>query len=367
MIFDISDKAFKTIFDESLHLPQRWDGKDFARKLDSLLMHYDSQVRKANTVKPNAYNTVTLKEIREVSKLLRQTVKEYFNGLPAKAYDKFAEVMDHLVKVPLNTLEASGDISKQRIPYETLFRAARVEDNIPYPRTRLFHTPYNLRSKVSTNRYSIAGFPSLYLGTSLKLCCDEIKAVQGKDLIIASAFRPESLDIDPTEIQVIDLSVKPQDFWRQEDEKELGRKISRARICKKDVRSAYLLWYPLIAACSFIRVNKKEPFAAEYIIPQLLMQWARANTMDNKEVVLTGIRYFSCASVKASDMGFNYVFPTSGLSDEVEPLYCKYLVKVFAMTEPVYLHEYENITACEMDLKKKEFQYIGRKRNIVIK
>lgn len=83
------------------------------------------------------------------------------------------------------------------------------------------------------------------------------------------------------------------------------------------VRAAYLLWYPLIAACSYISVSKKDPFAAEYIIPQLLMQWVRCEIgsqpgIEDEYSQLIGIRYFSCVSQKASETKFNYVFPTSG-------------------------------------------------------
>ena len=79
------------------------------------------------------------------------------------------------------------------------------------------------------------------------------------------------------------------------------------------VRAAYLLWYPLIAARSYISVSKKDPFAAEYIIPQLLMQWVRCEIgsqpgIEDEYNQLIGIRYFSCASQKASETGFNYVF-----------------------------------------------------------
>ncbi len=45
------------------------------------------------------------------------------------------------------------------------------------------------------------------------------------------------------------------------------------------------------------------------------MQWVRSE-IDQSGYgdynQLIGIRYFSCASVRASDIGFNYVFPTSG-------------------------------------------------------
>ena len=122
-----------------------------------------------------------------------------------------------------------------------------------------------------------------------------------------------------------------------------------------NVRSAYLLWYPLIAACSFIRTNKNDPFAAEYIIPQLLMQWVRSeiNSKEHEDIDnLTGIRYFSCASVRASDMGFNYVFPTSGQQKSSDLPYCSVLTRAFCLTKPVYIHEYDDIRTCEWKLSK---------------
>ena len=42
----------------------------------------------------------------------------------------------------------------------------------------IFHIPYNLRAKISSNRYSISGYPSLYLSTSLELCKQELKKMR---------------------------------------------------------------------------------------------------------------------------------------------------------------------------------------------
>lgn len=124
------------------------------------------------------------------------------------------------------------------------------------------------------------------------------------------------------------------------------------------VRAAYLLWYPLIAACSYIRVNKKDPFAAEYIIPQLLMQWVRCEIgsqpgIEDEYNQLIGIRYFSCASQKASETGFNYVFPTSGKQKYPDLPYCSVLAKSFYLSSPVYVHEFEHLYECEQHLRKK--------------
>lgn len=245
-----------------------------------------------------------------------------------------------------------------------LFRVVRVGDNKPYQRSRVFHTPYSLRAKVSTSRYSIAGYPSLYLGTSLKLCCEEIHADLNKDYMIASLFKLErSIEYSNTNIRVVELGIKPQDFLDiHRDNEQFGRVIPKNVTDNSDVRSAFLIWYPLIAACSFIRVNKSDPFAAEYIVPQLLMQWARSELATNKDDdcdQLIGIRYFSCASIKVSDMGFNYVFPTSGEQRSTKLPYCSVLSRAFRLTQPAYIHEYDSICACERKLKQsKDFDYI---------
>lgn len=302
--------------------------------------------------------------------LLTNAVKVYLNGFPSKAYKKFERIMDILVQQPLKIYEKSvlEQFEGTGNHYEgdlNLFRVVSVDDNKPYTRERVFHTPYNLRSKVSTSRYSIAGYPSLYLGTSLDLCCEEIHMNPYQNFALASMFKIErTLEYTNTNIRVIELSIKPQDFNNiGHDDERYGRRISPGLLEKENVRTTYLLWYPLIAACSYIRTNKKDPFAAEYIIPQLLMQWVRSEMGTNKDGEydqLIGIRYFSCASVKASDMGFNYVFPTSGQQKSAELPYCSVLARAFRLTVPRYIHEYESIQRCERKLVKiKEFDFIG--------
>ena len=123
-----------------------------------------------------------------------------------------------------------------------------------------------------------------------------------QDYALASMFKlNRDIEHTNTNIQVIELGVKPQDFINNRyNDKVNIRHISYSLLEDRSIRTAYLLWYPLIASCSYIRVNKKDPFAAEYIIPQLLMQWVR-NEMCSKQnngcEKLVGIRYFSCSSV----------------------------------------------------------------------
>ncbi|MCR4726406.1 MAG: hypothetical protein K5753_04215, partial [Clostridia bacterium] len=262
-----------------------------------------------------------------------------------------------------------------------LFRVALVKENIRYERKRLFHTPYNLRSKVATCRYSIAGYPSLYLGTDLELCCEEVQYDPHSAFGIASRFRIErDFDVNDTEIRVIELAIKPQDFFKnRESDSSSERNFDEIDLYDAKIKEAYCLWYPLIAACSFIRANKNDPFAAEYIVPQLLMQWVRLEMDSSKKKEkrdrrdedqdrcyeddrtyegrechkeLVGVRYFSCVSERASDLGFNYVFPVSGDEYSKEFPFCPVLMKSFKMTKPYFINNYASINMCESEMKK---------------
>ena len=376
MILDISDSEFKNLFnDKKLFLPIRWDGYDFLNTLNGLFDYY---IRKLDLLPNDGHSIcVNTNVVKKACGLLSKAVSDYLNGFPSKAYSSFERSMKIFMNSPLRIYQKSvTEQFEDRRNFRSndnslkLFRVTSVSDNRPYGRDRVFHTPYNLRSKVSTSRYSIAGYPSLYLGTSLDLCCEEIHLNPHQDFALASIFKFErTVEHSNINIQVIELGVKPQDFLNIElyelSNKSYKRSIDISLLEKLSVRASYLLWYPLIAACSYIRVNKKDPFAAEYIIPQLLMQWVRCEIVSKRDVEdgynqLIGIRYFSCASEKASEMGFNYVFPTSGKQKSPDLPYCSVLARSFYLSNPVYIHEFKNLHECELYLRTKgDFDFIG--------
>lgn len=365
MILDISDTDFKDLLgDAQFYLPIRWAGTDFSSTLQKLFNNYLNQLEKyQSSPHSSSYRSSYIRadyhSIKRVCGLLSKSVAHYLNGFPSKAFGSLRQAMDILMDQPLkvyykSVLEQFDRPDNYNDSLE-LFRVARVADNRPYPRSRVFHTPYDLRSKVSTNRYSIAGYPSLYLATSLELCCNELRIIPS-DLAIAARFKLErEIEYSNTEIRVIELGLKPQDFIDAQSNDNKQRTIPREFLRDIKIQSAYLLWYPLIAACSFIRVNKNDPFAAEYIIPQLLMQWVRMegeSSHSSEYDQLIGIRYFSCASVRASDMGFNYVFPTSGQQISANLPFCSVLTHSFRLTDPVFIHEFSSVDECEQSLRR---------------
>lgn len=367
MILDISDYDFKKIFnDEFFYLPIMWDGKEFDKTLNELYRRYCCRIEEFLYAKyndPNYDNKYA--EISQICNYICKSVRAHLDGFPHIAFKCFVDVMKQLMEDPLISYEQKGQVIDDNL---NLYRATSVSDIQPYKRIRMFHTPFNMRSKVASYRYSIAGYPSLYLGTSLELCCEEIHKNPRYDRVLASRF-VLSRSIYNLNIMVIDVGMKPQDLILTEtpditlqelnqtethEDENKGRQVSGKLLRDPVVRMAYLLWYPLIAACSYIRTNKSDPFAAEYIVPQLLMQWVRCEMSAKKDNSdqLIGIRYFSCATKRSSDLGFNYVFPTSGEALSPKKPYCRVLSNAFKLTVPVYTHDYDDIWKCESALEK---------------
>jgi hypothetical protein len=363
VIFQFEDIKYRKLMQMPfMKLPKRWDGIDFNQTLKENL--FELYIEEANLLLGKTQVGI----IKTICDSIVKTIDYYYKGYPVKAYQEFSEVMEILIKDPIIVYQKSGWIQafKGEDPLK-LFRMRNVQNNTLYKRKDIFHTPYNLRSKVSSCRYSIAGYPSLYLGTSLALCSEETKVENLKDLRLTARFElvRNQYENGNNNIKVIELALKPQDFLdydevinnidNQRMTNSLGRRFNEVNLFHKDIKSNYLCWYPLIAACSFMRVNKGDSFASEYIIPQLLMQWIRTKFTQDE---LYGIRYFSCASEKASDMGFNYVFPVSGEKYKRNSNFCAVIAKTFKLTKPIFTHEYETIVACETVLREDQDLHI---------
>lgn len=333
--------AFKEDFrsvmqEDTFHLPKLRSEKEYYLDVKCLFEEYQNKVGLI-------LNEDEAAEISDICTDILDSINAYNDGLPHRSYRHFKKCMDILSRGRnrLVLFQKSNLISRyvedQNDPLH-LYRVRAIAENRTYKRHEIFHTPYHLREKVATCRYSISGFPSLYMGTSLALCVEE-SIQKSARLFIGSRFQlnRSTRDNGNINIQVMDLSIKPQDFLKGLD--VVGNILSNQG--GTDLMNRYLYWYPLIAACSFIRKSKSDPFSPEYIIPQLLMQWVREqNEKSSPHKELIGIRYFSCASRKAAELGFNYVFPVSGKSEEsLDNHYCSVLANAFKLTKPIIIEK----------------------------
>ena len=350
-------QKLQTVFrpDDGSHpfdLPIRWGDGDFYAEAVGLFTRYQTAVRRQFPSR-KAENAAFQAQLACVCELVLDALGESLHGLPARAYARVKELMGLLEQFPLYASHAELEPSAMMTGTVPLYRVVRVEENKVFPRKRIFHPPYSLRRRIATNRYSIAGYPSLYLATTVELADLENGLFSHRQPAIAARFSLNTVYIRAIEqsIRILDLSWTPQALAdpgsaekikesrkRFEDLADASDRISGSS-AKGHAPERYLLRYPLLAACSYIRV-KREGFAPEYILPQLLTQWLRQEL----DAELVGIKYFSCYTEHAATLGANYCFPATGdtiLRDKGgEESYCPVLNEAFLLTEPVFLPNY---------------------------
>jgi hypothetical protein len=311
-----SEKFEECFMYDDMQLPLLRTQNDYLKDLSDL---YDRYLPRAE----NAYAPF-MRTIRCVCDYLINTVNRSYNGLPVDAYVEISKVMNILTEYPLRTFQKNGYLfTRNNDPLE-LYRMRVVNEICQYGRQDIFHAPYSVKESICSCRYSIPGYPSLYLGTTLKLCHSETEGENNR-IKIASRFKlvrnPDENNLDSWDI--IDLAINPLDII------EIAKGNTEI-IDYRDVAKNYLIWYPLVAAASFIRKNKNEHnfFPSEYIIPQLIFQWFRKNKVsssvgEQNSRKLCGIRYYSSKWKTTSKLGYNYVFPVSNYS--ADNPYCSVL------------------------------------------
>lgn len=366
--------AFEKVFakdgeyDSEFNLPRRWNGKDFYGDLHGLLDKYIKKLEPAV-----GENDSLVEKTKNVCDRVLEIVRIYLHGYPAEAYNCMTNLMKFLEEYPMYT-----KLDKDK----KLYRIRKVKEDRIYGRKEIFHSPYNNCAKIATSRYSIAGYPSLYLADSIELCRIET-GISESEKAIASSY--EMSNSDAVSVRILDFGYRPQDFVEDASKDAASKRQSfEEGITNENENNAadneaadefeqkskcpaetYMLWYPIIAACSYIRVNREDAFACEYIVPQIITQWIRDEKFayENPKVMFDGIRYFSCRSQKASKEGMNYIFPTSGdpvilknenSSEIIAEQFCPLLNEVFHFTEPVYMHEHDGIASVLEELRGKK-------------
>src|SRR5579871_1938235 len=135
--------------------------------------------------------------IREVAAKLVKAVETYLQGFPHAGYKHVKSAITKLGD-SLNGLKLQvGDRDPIR-KFEKLYRIRHVEragylDNLD--RRAIFHMPFELRHKVSSNRYSISGLPCLYLGGSLWVCWEELQRPDFHSLQVARFRYAEPINL----------------------------------------------------------------------------------------------------------------------------------------------------------------------------
>ncbi len=309
----------------------------------SFLHHYNAKMESffsiLKSVSPSSLFTVDktdfLESVLALSTGLQKVLQVYLEGFPSKAFSLFKQIADETglenELLYYRTISVDSGHHFFRVKKEYNDNKKPIAGNTSgfkklLKREALFHVPFEKRKAIGTNRYSIPGFPCIYLSDSLHTSWSEC-LTDTKEAFHGAGFT------NKRPLYFADLV--PLNVFLQATSK--GSKIYDTPSIDK-MYFDYASIYPLILAChSKIKYRSSYTgeiqFRSEYIIPQLLLQWYR-----EKEIILDGIRYLSCTAdmrfPRSSFSKFNYVVP---VLETGEKGYCNCLKNIFDIT-PVYTY-----------------------------
>lgn len=204
---------------------------------------------------------------------------------------------------------------------------AEKSDSIKNNADELFHIPINKRAYTSSERFSLGGFPSLYLSTVLPLAWQECGYPQK---YYYSEYQYDKMSNETRnyedELKFFAL-YSPKEIY----EWGISMKFNDFEVWLEFV-IRYLILYPLVIGCSFVNHGGKVSYKQEYIIPQMLMQWVQRNNE-----IVQGVSYFTCLDIEMMPKeycGYNLAIPIMKPYDEKN--YSERLRKEFIWTMPQY-------------------------------
>lgn len=233
---------------------------------------------------------------------LIRVIDQYLSGCQADAFETFyALFIKNVESLRLETIQKDSFFYRMRVGKNGYEEFTSNEE--------MSHIPFQFNHKVGNERYSMSGFPSLYLGSSVYVCWEEMRR---PDIDYANF----ALFKTTTPVKVVDLSNKEHYHFT-------GEKFADC----------------LVLACSIPVQFPDDPFKPEYIIPQMLLQsLVRYNRNKKNKEKIMGIKY-SSTHINDSKLWinypenrinrklfYNYVFPAfdrkeKGLSSELNTIF----------------------------------------------
>lgn len=251
---------------------------------------------------------VILNKIKKLNKVIINTLECYYAGKPFKANQLFNQ---GLADAFLTDIQYETEV-----PVGKVFYRARPDKEVFFESKDLFHIDFKLRTLVSTNRYSIPGFPALYLGDSSYVCWEEFGKPKFKSLWFSKFQNRENLKI----IEI--LLVK--DFLLKID-RDFSTDFKATHLLR------YLVSFPLTLSSTIKVKNSEHNFKPEYIIPQMLLEYVINNDkIDGIKFPSTKVKYDSLTEIES----YNYVFPVKTNKREG---HCDRLKTLFELTRPTSL------------------------------
>ena len=256
----------------------------------------------------------TLTRIGQLCSAINRAIQREYQGMRHSAYAAIKNQLDGYKTATIDIQGlAYGENLKVIKTGMTSYRMRKVEleEQHNIKREDLFHIPMDKKGLVQTQRYSVPGFPCLYLSHCVYGCWEEMgRPDYGK--VMVSKF------VTQKKIQVLDLRIPSIDQWNTDME----------RVVK---------FFPIVLASMVQVKNNKDFYKPEYLIPQLITEWVISHNTEKDEGIV-GILFTSAKKNKdfnyPNDCFDNYAIPV--MSPLSSKKYCKKLTEIFKLSEPTY-------------------------------
>ncbi|MGN0735573.1 MAG: hypothetical protein ACI4LP_07160 [Anaerovoracaceae bacterium] len=232
----------------------------------------------------NSADSQYVSVIKDLRNDIDEILEKYRAGNVGAAYEKMKSIVSVLMSettgiavssvqnsVAFNDIEnvLSGSIGDSQIEF---FRARTSEKHCVFSREEMLHIPFDMRSIVSSARFSIPGLPCLYLATTTYCCWLELRTPPD-----------HQFNVSPVRInqksKILNLTMTADMF------EQIVQYTEIKKIANKHTLEALKLW--MLSYASSYKVNAdNRSFKEEYIIPQLIM-------LVSRDLGLEGVSYYS--------------------------------------------------------------------------
>ncbi len=311
------DKYFKR---RSLELNKEIDEPNILLLVKTILNEYKSIIENINSGlffdTLNKYKLI----IFDLCDAIFETIKLYHQGLVCKAYGIFTDAINKIDRI-------THYANSSEIDTRFFFRA-RKGNNVQYTLEEMFHVPFDKRNYASSQRFSIPGFPCLYLSDTIYGCWEELNRPPINNLMVSR------FEITEANLKLLDISITANYLSLLIEAQKLEGCINETNDnLRNQVLNYFVLW-SVTMVCSLKVEDIKADFKPEYIIPQFLLQWVIETNKVN------GIKYLSIGSnIHFDRIIFNpvgYVSYAIPVKDTIKKKgYCDFLKKNFRHTEPI--------------------------------
>lgn len=290
--------------------------KDFREIVSATLNEYFLDVKYLNVEeRPEQWNKIKAR-IKQLCDGINRSIESEYRGMRHSAYTSIKNQLDgyktqktEIAGLALN--ENIYTVKQGTVAYR--MRKVELEEQHKLRPKDMFHIPLDKRGLVETQRFSVPGYPCLYLAHRVYGCWEEMGR-PSFGTVMVSKFETQQ------EFKLLDLRVPSKEDW----EKDLVR-------C--------LLMFPLVIASMVQVSNGKDKYKPEYLIPQLLTEWVISKNRERKKgEEILGIMY---TSAQKND---DFLFPDDSYDNYAIPVlkplsskkYCNGLKDYFKLTAPTY-------------------------------